>query len=372
MFFFTRQRDKIYEKIAKPGNNYSVYSNQHYQGEVILKQYVVEEIFQDQASGFYALGLISISKRKHPLLVIRGCGNWGDLKDFPKEFLPYKDFPDILISGSDEQYQAAQKVGVIKWLKKQASLGKKPDLVGQSLGGKIGQQLALDVAEYLNYLVTFNPIGISLTEFKRYQGKIKIFHYINPLDLIPYIFGDKLLPGTIFQTYNPNIIKLDLLSQHNKIILNDRQTKVKKIKPEQFYLNRDIHQVLKNYGKTIQSTFAELKQDALQKSSQKQTSSISQNFEQTYQTIQQEFKQMTAAIWQELVPDDKKLDSKDLAHKKIITSLGRIQEEINKLRKVDQEIRAENDLSDFREIFKNELNDLKLKLQKSFDNFRRK
>jgi hypothetical protein len=47
------KRDKTYEKLAKPGNDYSVYSNKHYQGETILGEYWVEQVFQDKPSGFY-------------------------------------------------------------------------------------------------------------------------------------------------------------------------------------------------------------------------------------------------------------------------------------------------------------------------------
>lgn len=372
MFFFNRQRDKVYEKIAKPGNKYSVYSNQHYQGEVILKEYLIEEIFQDKASGFYALGLISTSRRKHPVLVIRGCGNWGDLKNFPSEFLPYKDLSDVMISGSDEQYQSAKKIGVSQWIKKQANLGKKPDIVGQSLGGKVGQQLVLEVTEYVHYLVTFNSIGISLEEYKRYQGKVKIFHYINPLDLFPYVLGDKLLPGTIFQTYNPNIFKPDLINQHNKIILDDPETQVKKIKAETFYLDRDMYQVLKIYGKTIQTTLAELKQSTLQKPDNQESLMIRKSFDQTYQTIQQKFQQIAEAILQELGKNDNKLDSADLVQKKILSYVELIQKEIDKLSKVHRALIKSEKKSSFSEIFKDNLQDLRSKVQKNINNFRRK
>jgi hypothetical protein len=373
LFFCNRQRDKIYERIAKPGNKYSVYNNQHYQGEFILKEYLIEEIFQDKASGFYALGLVSTSRKKHPALVIRGCGNWGDLKNFPTEFLPYQDLPDVLM-GADKHCQAAQRVGVIQWLNKQTNLGKKPDLVGQSLGGKIGQQLTIKVPEYIHHLVTFNSIGISTEEYQRYQAKVKIVHYINPLDLFPYVLGDKLLPGTIFQTYNPNILKPDLINQHNKIILDDPQTKLKKIKAETFYLERDVYQLLKNYSKTIQTTLAELKQSTPQKPDNQESLMIRQSFDKTSQVIQQEFQQIAAKLWQNLLKDEKNRDSDNSTQKEVINSVELIQKEIDRLSKVVhlEVSKPGKNFSSFSQTFKDNLKSLSSKLQGNLDNFRKK
>jgi hypothetical protein len=378
VFFFNQlalreQCHKIYEQIAKPGSQFSVYDNQHYQGEIILKEYVVEEIFQDKSSGFYALGLLSASRKKHPVLVIRGCGNWGDFKDFPREFLPYKDIPDVLITSSDEHYQAAKELGVIQWLQKQASLGKKPDLVGQSLGGKVGQQLAIEVPASIHSLVTFNSIGISEAEFQRYKGRIKIFHYINPFDLIPYIFGEKFLPGTIFQTYNPNIPKADLLNHHNKVILNDPKTQIKKIKTETFYLNRDIYQLVEEYSKTIQKTIEDLKQNVRQKDNITQEAAnilnplIRKSFEQSYQVIQQEFRQMAQTIGQELLNNTEKADSKQLPKQQVINSVEVIQKAIDNLSKtVDHEVK---DGKSFGNTFQQNLKKLSSKMQNKLDRF---
>ena len=375
MFFFNRQRHKIYEQIAKPGSKDSVYSNQHDQGEVILNKYLIDEIFQDKSSGFYALGLVSTSRKKHPAMIIRGCGNWGDFRDFPQEFLPYKDIPDVVITGSNEHFQAAKKVGVIKWLEKHHNLGKKPDLVGQSLGGKVGQQLAIEVPEYINSLVTFNAIGISEAEFKKYKGKIKIFHYINPFDLVSYIFGEKFLPGTIFQTYNPNILKADLLNQHNKVILNAPQTKIKKIKSETFYLNRDVYQLLKDYRQTIQKTIEELTQSVKQKETSSKKSSNSLNplldksLEQSYQIIQEEFSQMAQAIRQEL-NNGKNADFKRLPRQKVISSVEVIQKEMDNLSKlVHHQLKNGESFSNFNKKFQQNLKRLRAEMQNKLDKF---
>ncbi|MGB5962628.1 MAG: hypothetical protein WBG73_18460 [Coleofasciculaceae cyanobacterium] len=378
MFFFNQlvfrnTCHENYEQIAKPGNQYSVYSNQHYQGEVILKRYLVVEIFQDKASGFYALGLVSKSRKTHPALVIRGCGNWGDFKDFPREFLPYKDIPDVIINGSNEHYQASKKLGVLTWLEKQASLGKKPDLVGQSLGGKVAQQLAIEVPECIHSLVTFNSIGISEAEWKKYKSNIKIFHYVNPLDLVPYIFGEKFLPGTILQTYNPNIAKPDLLSHHNKVILNDSKTEIKKIKIETFDLNRDVYQVVKEYSKTIQKALEELKQSAKQKEIINKeapnllNSLIGKNFERSYQIIQQEFSQMAQSVREELLNNTKKANSKQLHKQPVINSVEVIQKEIDSLSNIVYHKLKNRE--EFSKSFQQRLQNLSVEMQNKLDKF---
>lgn len=371
--FFRNTRYKIYEQIAKPGSQSSVYNNQHYQGQVILNRYLIAEIFQDEASGFYALGLVSKSRKKHPALVIRGCGNWGDFKDFPKEFLPYKDIPDVIINGSDEHYQASKKLGVLTWLEKQASLGKKPDLVGQSLGGKVVQQLAVEVPNYIHSLVTFNSIGISEAECKKYKGKIKIFHYVNPFDLVPYMFGEKFLPGTILQTYNPDIAKADLMSQHNKVVLNDPKTEIKKIKTETFYLNRDVYQVMEQYSQTIQKTLEDLKQSTRQKDITSQETSdllnplIDKSFEQSSQVIQQEFKRMAQSIQQQLLDNTKKIDSQKLLQQLDMNYVEIIQKEITSLSKIVHEELKNGD--SFSETFIQGLKNLSSKIQNKLDKF---
>lgn len=377
MFFFNRQRDKIYEKLAKPGSQYSVYSNQHYRGEILLEVYLIEEIFQDKSSGFYALGLVS-TRKKRPVLVIRGCGNWGDFKDFPREFLPYKDIRDVLITGSDEHFHAAKKVGVIKWLQKQTSLGKKPDLVGQSLGGKVGQQLAIEVPEYIHCLITFNSIGISEAEFKRYKGKVEISHYVNPFDLISYIFGGKFLPGTIWQTYNPNILKADLLNQHNKVVLNDSQTQIKKIKTKTFDSNRDIYTLIRDYSEIIQKNLEELQQSAIKIETASQEAShlhplIHKNFEQSYQLIQQEFRQMTQAIQQEILDNSENVDSQQSPQQQLITSVEVIQKQIANLSKVvHHELKEGENFGSFSKIFQQNLKKIRTQMRSKFDIFVKK
>ncbi len=378
MFNFNRQAlrlqsHKIYEKLSKPGNDYSVYFNQHYQGEILLNQYRIEEIFQDKSSGFYALGLEATSRKKHPILLIRGCGNWGKFKDFPKDFLPYQDIPDVIMARSDEHFQSAKKTGVINWLQNQATTARKPDIVGQSLGGKVGQQLVIEAPKYIHSLVTFNAIGISSEEFERYKGKIKIFHYINPADLVPYILGEKFLPGKIFQVYNPTILKVDLLSQHNQLVLDDPETQIKEVKSEIFFRKRSLYQLVEKYRDLIQKNLEELKQSAKENNKEKVINSltpqISQKFDYSQQIIQQKFIEMVQALQQDLLEDTEDLDYKQFYQKQVEGFLEVIQKEMKTLsQSVQQESESsDNSLNNLRQTLQQKLKDVVETLQKNVD-----
>ena len=370
------QRDKLYEKLAKPGKNYSVYSNKHYPGEILLGEYQVEEIFQDKDSGFYALGLVSASGKSPPVLVIRGFGNWGRLEDFPREFFPYQDISDVVMTQSDSHFQSAIKIGVIEWLRNQVSKGTKPDVVGQSLGGKVAQQLAVEVPEYIDSLITFNSIGISSQEFEKYQGEVAIFHYINPVDFVPYVLGDKFLPGTICQVYNPTIKTTDFLGQHNNLVLDKPDTVIKKVKIESFYWVRELYQSIRSYRRTVQKEVEELNQIAQQDdedyeaSTNKSTQAIRQQFDVSIQAVQQEFNNITQAIRQELLATTDRKSAAELLQQRVSSSVEVIQKEIEILCvTVQQEIRdSGRTFKSFSQRLKEELKDsvgmVKQKLEK--------
>jgi len=369
------QSDTIYEKLAKPGNDYSVYSNKHYQGKILLQKYRIEQIFQDKSSGFYALGLEATSQKNFPVLLIRGCGNWGTFKDFPKEFLPYQDIPDVIMAKSDEHFQAAKETGVIKWLQNQAFTGIKADIVGQSLGGKVGQQLVIEAPKYIHSLVTFNSIGISSEEFERYKEKVEIFHYINPGDLVPYILGEKFLPGRIFQIYNPTIPKADLLSQHNQLVLDHPETQIKEVQSEVFLRKKSCYQLVENYSNIIQINLEELKQSATQNDKEKNLNSLSpqitQKVDYSQQVIQQKFIEMAQAIRQDLLKDSEDIDSQQFFQKQVEDFFEVIQKEMKTLRKTVQQESGnfDNILNNLRQTLQQKLKDLVEALQQSVDNF---
>lgn len=364
------QCDRIYEKLAKPGDDFSVYSNKHYLGEILLDKYQVEQIFQDKSSGFYALGLVSTILDNPAVLVIRGFGNWGAFENFPKEFFPYKDIPDVVITCSDEHLQAAKKLGVIKWLQYQAIRGMKPDIVGQSLGGKVGQQLAIAVPEYINCLVTFNSIGISSTEFEQYQGNVEICHYLNPADVVPYVLGEKFLPGKILQVCNPSIKKPDLLGQHNKLVLDNPVTLIQEGDIEQFYGIRELYQTIIDYSKALQNDVEKLKQLDKQKAG-KSNLVITQDFDSFNEIIQKTLRQLTQNIQQDWLQEIAGKPSKTLLKKQVKLTIEFIQNQIEQL---SQTIYKESNnnpndqsLSNFREILPQKFNDAVARIQQKLD-----
>ncbi len=371
------QRDKIYEKLAKPGKGYSVYNNKHYQGEIVLGEYRVDKVFQDKASGFYAIGLVSVSGDNPPVLVVRGFGNWGNLEEFPTEFLPYKDIPDVILAQSDEHFQAAKKIGVIEWLQDKTIKGLKPDVIGQSLGGKIGQQLTIEIPDYIQSLVTFNSIGISLKDFNRYKGKVEIFHYINPADLVPYVLGEKFLPGTIFQVRNQNIKTVDLLGQHNKLVLDNPITLVEEVELEAFYWVRELYQSLRNYSITIQKKVEELSQFAkkgmteYERNLNNSGKSIWQKFENSRQAIQLEFSHIKQAVRQELLGDGDRSRSTQLLKEKVNCSVEVIQKEVESLSNtVQQETNGSGKIfKSFRQTLQQELQDAIETIHQKLDKF---
>ncbi len=327
------KRDEIYEKLAKPGNDYSIYSNKHYQGEILLGDYLVEQVFQDKVSGFYALGLLSVTGENPPVLVLRGFGNWGILEEFPTEFFPYQDIPDVFLNLSDEHFQAAKKVGVIQWLQNKALLGMKAELVGQSLGGKIGQQLTIEASDYIDSLVTFNSIGISLKELEKYQENAEIYHYLNPADLVPYVLGEAFLPGIILQVYSPNIKNLDLLGQHNNIVLNQPITIIKQVEFETFNWVRSLQKSVKQYSETVQKQVIDLSQISNESGTNLNSLSqtIQQQFEVSRQAVKQELSQIRQVIQQEVIADSDSKSSALFIQKKINFSVEEIQQQLETL-----------------------------------------
>jgi hypothetical protein len=108
--------DCAYERFAKPQlhdtfkpSNPSIYIR-HQEGE-LLHGYVVEKVFEDTRTGFYAegrycLGYVSDT----PILVIRGYGSW-----YPFDRV-LEDTPDVFIARLQRQLKAAEKSGAVDWL----------------------------------------------------------------------------------------------------------------------------------------------------------------------------------------------------------------------------------------------------------------
>jgi len=168
--------DRLYEQFAKPQvkglfepDAPSIYIN-HNIGQKVLGYYVIEQVFEDKKTGFYAEGRLPLKANQPPVLVIRGYGSWYPF------YRVLEDTPDVFIASWQGQLKAAEKQGAIAWLKQHSQQGQKPDIIGESLGGKVAQQIVLKYSDYIRSTVTYNSLGIS-PEFTKNSAINNIFHY---------------------------------------------------------------------------------------------------------------------------------------------------------------------------------------------------
>jgi hypothetical protein len=260
--------DSIYEKFAKPQlqntskpNNPSIYV-QHQSGE-LLGDYQVDKVFEDCKTGFYAEARSSIKYVNHaPVLVIRGYGSW-----YPFDRV-LEDTPDVFIASFNGQLQSAETVGAIDWLQQQFASGNPADVIGESLGGKVAQQIAAQYSDYIRSTVTFNSLGVS-EELAKTSTATNVFHYFtlgeryafwaNEGDYIPgkilivsrkgencwykmeeAIVGRARFKGKFRKRRVLMVIlaQLILLNRHNAIVLNKRKPVVVQIDRNQLQIFR--------------------------------------------------------------------------------------------------------------------------------------
>lgn len=260
--------DAIYEKFAKPqlhdtlkASNPSIYVR-HAVGEII-DGYLVEKVFEHPETGFYAEARVPDSINNPPVLVIRGYGSW-----YPFDRV-LEDTPDVFISKVDRQLKAAEIVGAIDWIKQQFTMGNSADVIGESLGGKVAQQIVVKYPDYIRSTVTFNALGVS-EKLVKISTATKVFHYFTLGER--YAFwanGGDYIPGTILivsqkgenwwykieeaivrrATFNGKFRKrrvvmvllaqLILLNRHNAIVLNRRKPVVVQIDRAQLQIFRN-------------------------------------------------------------------------------------------------------------------------------------
>ena len=261
--------DAIYEKFAKPQlhdtfkpNNPSIYVR-HQEGELV-HNYLVEKVFEDCKTGFYAEARSSIIyANATPVLVIRGYGSW-----YPFDRV-LEDTPDVFIANLQRQLKSAEICGAIDWIKQQFASGNPADVIGESLGGKVAQQIAAKYHNFIRSTVTFNSLGVS-PKLVQTSTATKVFHYFTLGER--YAFwanrGD-YIPGTTFVISQKGknwwyqieeaivrMARLDekfrkrqvlvvmlshwlLLNRHNAIVLNQKKPVVVQIYPNQLQLFRN-------------------------------------------------------------------------------------------------------------------------------------
>jgi pimeloyl-ACP methyl ester carboxylesterase len=190
--------DSVYEKFAKPQlhdtfkpNNPSIYIR-HELGQVVDGDYTIQKVFEDTRTGFYAESRVPISGHHPPVLVIRGYGSW-----YPFDRV-LEDTPDVFMAKLERQLKAAETVGAVDWIQQQFHSGNPPDVIGESLGGKVAQQIVAKYPDYLRSTVIFNSLGVSEKLAQTSTAK-NVFHYFTLGER--YAFwanqGD-YIPGTIF------------------------------------------------------------------------------------------------------------------------------------------------------------------------------
>ncbi|MBD1815364.1 DUF2974 domain-containing protein [Microcoleus vaginatus DQ-U2] len=177
--------------------------------------YQIDRTFDDPTTGFHAIGLISTTPDKPPVLVFRGTDS------------PVDDLANADQRGTGFNQFEANKQALGNWLTQISQDTAKnpsrlpPDLLGHSLGGAITQLAATEFTSTIGDVVTFNSPGVAqstVNSFKQKAGAGKnVTHYIVSGDFVS-LGGEAFLPGkVVLQTFtNPIIDPLLVLDKHTQ------------------------------------------------------------------------------------------------------------------------------------------------------------
>lgn len=183
------------------------------QGGLTAAGYRVDRTFDDPATGFHAIGLISTTPDKPPVLVFRGSDSLTD------------DVANADPRGVGFNQFEANKPALGNWLTQISQDTTKnpnrlpPDLLGHSLGGALTQLAATEFTSAIGDVVTFNSPGIAQSTVNIFKQKVgpgkNVTHYIVSGDFVS-LGGEAFLPGKIFlETYtNPVIDPVTVLDKH--------------------------------------------------------------------------------------------------------------------------------------------------------------
>jgi Putative Ig domain/Domain of unknown function (DUF4114)/Lipase (class 3) len=169
----------------------------------IARDYVVNEVFDDSKTGFYAIGLTSATLA--PVLVIRGTDSLSEI------FVADSNAESV---GFD-QYQNNND-NISKWL----AANKLPDITGHSLGGALSQDFAADATnkgQKLGNIITFNSPGIAADTADKFktENASRVKHYIVSGDIVS-LSGGKFISGG-YEVFDSTT--LNPLDNHLKPIL---------------------------------------------------------------------------------------------------------------------------------------------------------
>jgi len=182
---------------------------------LIAAGYQIDRTFDDPGTGFHAIGLISTTPDKPPVLVFRGTDSLvDDVANGDKRGVGFNQFE-------------ANKQALGNWLTQISQDTAKnprrlpPDLLGHSLGGAITQLAATEFTSTIGDVVTFNSPGVAqntVNTFKQKAGAGKnVTHYIVSGDFVS-LGGEAFIPGkVVVETYiNPIINPLLVLEKHTQ------------------------------------------------------------------------------------------------------------------------------------------------------------
>ncbi|WP_293130019.1 calcium-binding protein [Microcoleus sp. bin38.metabat.b11b12b14.051] len=206
-----------YETIAKQ----LVYQDNNPQFQTLVQSglaaagYQIDRTFDDPLTGFHAIGLISTTPDKPPVLVFRGTDSIvDDAANGDRRGVGFNQFE-------------ANKQALGTWLTQISQDATKnprrlpPDLLGHSLGGALTQLAATEFTSTVGDIVTFNSPGIaqsSVNTFKQKAGAGKnVTHYIVSGDFVS-LGGEAFIPGKVMlETYTSPIINpLLVLDKHTQ------------------------------------------------------------------------------------------------------------------------------------------------------------
>ncbi len=185
------------------------------QGGLTAAGYRVDRTFDDPATGFHAIGLISTTPDKPPVLVFRGSDS------------PIDDVTNTDPRGIGFNQLEANKQALGNWLTQISQDTTKnpnrlpPDVLGHSLGGALTQLAAAEFTSAIGDIVTFNSPGIAQSTVNTFKQKVgagkNVTHYIVSGDFAS-LGGEAFLPGkVVLQTFTDPIINpLLVLDKHGQ------------------------------------------------------------------------------------------------------------------------------------------------------------
>ncbi|MEG3902627.1 calcium-binding protein [Microcoleus sp. B4-C5] len=177
--------------------------------------YQIDRTFDDPGTGFHAIGLISTTPDKPPVLVVRGTDS------------PVDDIANADPRGAGFNQFEANKQALGNWLTQISQdtaknpSGLPPDVLGHSLGGAITQLAATEFTSTIGDVVTFNSPGVAQSTVNTFKQKVgpgkNVTHYIVSGDFVS-LGGEAFLPGkVVLQTFtNPIINPLLVLEKHTQ------------------------------------------------------------------------------------------------------------------------------------------------------------